>query len=235
MEDGEIFFVLLLIVASGLAIRYYTQKARLQKEKVDLLYLLEKQKDENRKLKSESLRFQLTPHAFRNTLSSLKYFTTMADKAVNHLSDVLDYLLYESKSDVVTIRQELIFLEEFVDLYKMRINNINAVSFNHSISDTHPLFNKAVLPPLITAYFIENAFKHGDLEGDKTLSINIEIVGNEFVYIVKNRVNNNKEIKKGGIGQKNIAERLDILFNGKYKLNYELKDNYYISTLKLYL
>lgn len=226
--------LLILFIASGiLAIRFYRQKSRLQKEKLQLNNALIQQKEEYQKLKSDSLRFQLTPHAFKNTLSNLKHYTQMADKAVNSVSDVLDYILYESNTDRVSLKQEIEFLNEFVDLYSMRLNTLNAISFNNNISETHPLYSKPILPPLVTAYFIENAFKHGDLDHNEGLKVNVGISGNEFYYVVSNKYNANKEIKTGGIGKNNIKERLDILCKNNYSLNYTTENGYYTATLKL--
>ena len=108
MNDSEGILIALLLVAGILAIRYYTQKSRLQKEKLQLNKALTDQKEAYQKLKSDSLRFQLTPHAFKNTLSNLKHYTQMADKAVNSVSDVLDYILYESNTDRVSLKQEIL-------------------------------------------------------------------------------------------------------------------------------
>jgi sensor histidine kinase YesM len=233
MNDSEGILIALLLVTGVMAIRYYTQKSRLQKEKLQLNKVLTEQQEAYQKLKSDSLRFQLTPHAFKNTLSNLKHYTQMADKAVNSVSDVLDYILYESNTDRVSLKQEVEFLNEFVELYSMRLNTLNAISFKNNISETHPLYSKPLLPPLVTAYFIENAFKHGDLDHQEGLTVVLGISGNEFYYVVSNKYNANKEIKTGGIGKTNIKERLDILCKGKYSLNYSNENGYYTATLKL--
>ncbi len=233
MDNSEGILIALLVVAGILAVRYYSQKSRLQKEKLQLNKALTDQKEAYQKLKSDSLRFQLTPHAFKNTLSNLKHYTQMADKAVNSVSDVLDYILYESNTDRVSLKQEIEFLNEFVDLYSMRLNTLDAISFKNNISETHPLYSKPILPPLVTAYFIENAFKHGDLDNHEGLKVDLGISGNEFYYVVSNKYNTNKEIKTGGIGKNNIKERLDILCKDNYSLNYTNENGYYTATLKL--
>lgn len=226
--------LLISTITSGiLAIRFYRQKSRLQKEKLQLNNALINQREAYQKLKSDSLRFQLTPHAFKNTLSNLKHYTQMADKAVNSVSDVLDYILYESNTDKVSLKQELEFLKEFVELYSMRLNTLDAISFKNNISETHPLYSKPVLPPLVTAYFIENAFKHGDLDHKEGLKVDIGINGDVFYYVISNKYNSSKEIKKGGIGKNNIKERLDILCKNNYSLNYMTENGYYTAILKL--
>ena len=238
MEVEGTALALLIVTATTtgiLAIRYYSQKSNLQNEKVYLNKELKRQKQEVRKLQTEALRFQFTPHAFRNTLSSLKYFTQMANKTVEHVSEVLDYILYESNTEVVSLERELKFLKEFIDLYKIKIDSLNAVSYNNNIDKNHPLFSAPIVPPLITAYFIENAFKHGNLEQENALNITIEIQNNELIYTVSNKMNEAPVSQKGGIGQANMSKRLELLYSGRYILNYSVQNNTYISILKLKL
>jgi len=188
------------------------------------------------KLKQENLRFQLSPHSFKNALGSIKYFTHMADKSIDYLSDVLDYMLYETNVELVSIEQELTFLRDYVELNKLRINNVNAIRINKNIEYNNSLAFKQILPPLITVGFVENAFKHGDLEHDNALLINFDLIGNELNYQVQNKFKRQgaKSIY-GGIGQKNLKERLDILFPNCYILDFKIDNDYYISTLKLIL
>lgn len=236
MTKNDIIIVTLTTVSSVLAIHFYRQKSRLQKEKLQLNKALTVQKEAYQKLKSDTLRFQLTPHAFRNTLSTLKYYTKTANQAVEHISEVLDYILYESNTQVVSIEQELKFLEEYINLNKLQVNKLNAITLKNSIDTSHPLFSKQIIPPLVTAYFVENAFKHGDLNHDDSLIITLSIENNVFHYKVINKIALRFEsAKKGGIGQKNMAERLDLLYKNKYQISYDTQMDKYISILKLNL
>lgn len=236
MTEGEIFLSALVVSGGLLAIRYYRQKSRLQSEKLELTKSLTQQQEAYEKLKSETLKFQLTPHAFRNTLSTLKYYTKTANQAVEHISEVLDYILYESNTQAVSIEQELKFLEEYINLNKLQVNKLNAITVKNNIDSSHPLFSKPIIPPLVTAYFVENAFKHGDLNHDDSLIITLSIENNIFHYKVINKIAIKSEsAKKGGIGQKNMAERLDLLYKNKYQISYDTQMDKYISSLKLVL
>jgi sensor histidine kinase YesM len=236
MSENEVFLAAFATAGAILAIQYYRQKSRLQEEKIELSKSLTEQQEAYERLKSETLKFQLTPHAFRNTLSTLKYFTKTANQAVEHISEVLDYILYESNTQAVSIEQELKFLEEYINLNKLQVNKLNAIVVKNSIDVAHPLFKKPIIPPLVTAYFVENAFKHGDLDHDESLIINLSIEGNVFHYKVINRIAAKiASTEKGGIGQKNMAERLDLLYKNRYQLSYDTQMDKYISTLKLNL
>ncbi len=236
MTDNEIFLAAVATVGVILAVQYYRQKSRLQKEKIELNKSLTEQQQAYERLKSETLKFQLTPHAFRNTLSTLKYYTKTANQAVEHISEVLDYILYESNTQAVSIEQEIKFLEEYINLNKLQVSKLNAITFRNNIDTNHPLYSKPSIPPLVTAYFIENAFKHGDLNHDDSLIITLSIENNVLHYKVINKIALKSEAsKRGGIGQKNMAERLDLIFKDKYHLSYDTQMDKYISSLKLQL
>ncbi|MGZ4099027.1 MAG: sensor histidine kinase [Bacteroidia bacterium] len=237
MEYLVIFFLIVaLSVSIYFAVRYYNQKIRLQKEKQNLVVSLNQKEHLIKQLRSDTLRFQLNPHAFKNTLSTLKYFTSMASRSIDHLTEVMDYILYESNVQWVSLHQELKFLEEFIELNQLRINRINVIKKENNISAQHPLYHQQKLPPLVTVYFIENAFKHGDLTNENALVINIELIGNEFIYTVVNKFNvEKKKSGTGGIGQKNMVERLELICPGRYQINFSSNNGYYTAKLNLYL
>lgn len=234
MDVAILVIVFLLVIFLIFKVWQYIK--HLQFEKEQLSNELVHQKEAYQKLRSDSLRFQLTPHAFRNTLSTLKYYTKTANQAVEHISEVLDYILYESNTQAVSIEQEVKFLEEYINLHKLQVNKLNAITFRNNIDTSHAIYRKPSIPPLVTAYFIENAFKHGDLNHDDALIITLGIENNILHYKVINKMAINSEAsKKGGIGQKNMSERLDLTFKNKYHLSYDTQMDKYISSLKLHL
>jgi LytS/YehU family sensor histidine kinase len=238
MTDAELIPILgaTTLIGAYLATRYYRQKNRLQIEKSELNKHLFQQKEAYERLRYETLKFQLTPHAFRNTLSTLKFYTKTANQAVEHISEVLDYILYGSNTQTVSIEQELKFLEEYINLNKLQVTKINSIILKNNIDSDHPLFTKPLIPPLVTAYFVENAFKHGDLNHDDALVIELNIENNIFHYQVINKIAASSVSNgKGGIGQKNMADRLDLLYKNKYRINYNTETDKYISTLQLNL
>ena len=232
--EGVLF--LLLLVAGILAVRYYRQKSRLQKEKFLLDKTLSEQKAAYKKLQSDTLRFQLTPHAFRNTLSTLKYFTKTANQAVEHISEVLDYILYESNTQAVSIEQELKFLDEYINLNKLQVNKLNAITIKNNINNSHPLFTKPTIPPLVTAYFIENAFKHGGpCNNNLRIKINCKVIDETILQfeILNNFVLSHKTKTKKGIGLSNTKKRLKLIFQNNFTLEKTVKFDYYIIRLQI--
>jgi sensor histidine kinase YesM len=236
MTNTEIVLFVFCLVLFGFLISLLNTKKQLEKDKENLTKNLKKQEEAYNKLKAESLKFQLNPHAFRGTLSTLKYFTSTANQAVEHISEVLDYILYDSSEKIVSISKEVAFLEEYISLHKLKHAHLNAIKFKNEIDESNKLYTMPLIPPLVTAYFIENAFKHGELSKEDSLIVSLRIENDEFHYKVINTMqmeSANKE--KGGIGLRNMKERLDLLCNGKYTLTFDKQMDKHIASLKLKL
>ena len=186
------------------------------------------------KLELERLKFQVTPHSLRNTLNVVKYYTETANLAIERLTSVLDYSLYDSSADTISLKEEVRFTENFHNLMKLRTSDLVQKKFSDNVSvDTRS--GSMLIPPMITAHFLENAYKHGEIEGEGIICISLDFVGDELVYRVENTVRKdvNPNGAKGGIGLTNMQKRLDILFKGKYSLLHNLEGNIYKAELKL--
>ena len=94
------------------------------------------------------------------------------------------YLVYDTeKEKEVTIKVELEFLGNYIELSKMRLQENMSVSFDAEIDD--PSFK---IPPLILLIFVENSFKHGvtTLENSE-MSFRLKQVKNELWFETANR------------------------------------------------
>ena len=74
------------------------------------------------------------------------------------------------------------------------------------------------LPHLVTGYMLENAFKHGDVEHPDFLRVVISLAGDEFRLEVTNRIGRRNRDGQGGIGLKNMNERLETILDGAFEL-----------------
>jgi LytS/YehU family sensor histidine kinase len=88
---------------------------------------------------------------------------------------------------------------------------------------------------LITAYFIENAFKHGDIHHPEFLRISLKLTDNTFQMTVVNKVLVKAKESKGGLGLDNMKKRLELLLTGKYEIHTEYTEQEYKSTLTIKL
>ena len=187
------------------------------------------------KLEIDSTRFQLNHHAFKNTLTTVKLLAERTTRSIDLLTDVLDYMVYESKADFVSPAKEIEFLKNFVKFNELRLNTSNIVRIFDHFNPEHPLYEQPALPPMITAYFIENTFKHGLLEKNGDVEVVVEIRGNRWIYTVSNPINPIKTPGRGGVGLENMIRRLNIIFPHRHTLKTEIMENRFVAHLEIEL
>lgn len=195
---------------------------------------------ENEKLTAE-LRFlkaQINPHFLFNTLNNLYYlaFTNSPNttEVIAKLSQMMRYMIYDSNHAKVPVSKEIEYMENYISLEKLRLNNQIPIQF-----EVYGNTNSHSIVPLIFIAFLENAFKHGVSNNAKEAWVNISIKfeGNNCIYQVENskipKNTNNEE--KSGIGLQNLQRRLDLSYPDNYTLNVEDNPQSYSVTLNLNL
>ena len=87
----------------------------------------------------------------------------------------------------------------------------------------------------MTAYFVENAFKHGDTSEEGEFYIEIKMQGSILIYSVKNKLGtlDNTNEKSNGIGKKNLSERLKIIYPNQHKIIYKNEQGYYTAIIEI--
>jgi len=171
------------------------------------------------------LKSQIHPHFLFNTLNNLYALTLIkSDQTpdiVLKLSGLLDYMIYNSNVDFVSLSKELEILESYIELEKMRYNE--RLDLKYEVSGDPESHRIA---PLILLPFIENAFKHG-ASNDRMkpkIRIKIKIDDNCLRLNVVNSITGGtqKEVDLGeGIGLKNVLRRLELIYPESHKLNIE--------------
>jgi sensor histidine kinase YesM len=178
------------------------------------------------------LQAQVNPHFFFNTLNNLYALTiknsNKAPEVILKLSDMMRYTIYEGKKGYVSIKEEIDYLNNYIELHKIRYKKEVDIQFNHTIE------NDIKIPPLLFIILLENAFKHGveSLSENAYIHINL-LVKNGFIQF---EIENNFELQSNdgnGIGLENLQRRLHLLFDKNYTLTNETKGNIYKSTLKI--
>lgn len=223
--------ILTFIMMTGLstAVRVTYRWFRVEKEKEQL------QKEH---LHSELalLKHQLNPHFFFNTLNNIYALIEInqsdAQKAVHKLSKMMRYLLYEADSEMITLQQEINFLNTYIDLMKLRLTDKVHLDiiFPTSISNIK-------IPPLLLVTFVENAFKHGvSYQGDSFIRIRCFIDDNSLIFETENSIFKKEDeinTNHSGIGLQNIRKRLDLLYPDKYAMDIFKDDKIYKINLKI--
>lgn len=235
---GLIIVAIVLIVIGGILIfNLYQNKLELE-AKVNVaqekIKTLEESLDQK---KIENLRFALNPHSFRNTLNTIEHLAKNTYESVHSLSGIFDYMLYDATNQFVLLGQEIKFAEEYLKLYKLRLKPTVNVKFNVDEKISNDVLVRKTIAPLIFAHFIENAFKHGDLDSeDAFITIKIELLNEkELIYSVRNLVSRNASNKKGGLGKSTFEERLGLLYKEEHHLEYQEENNVFTANLKLTL
>jgi len=193
---------------------------------------------EKEKLNSELalLKNQISPHFFFNTLNNIytliKVDTDEAQDAVHQLSKLMRYLLYESEHEKSKLSDELLFLNNYINLMKLRLND--KVNLEVSLPEET---DNIMVPPLLFIAFVENAFKHGVSYRDPSfIKIRMTIENDKLIFVTQNSILKNKPDKDNqysGIGLENIKKRLRLLYPGSHQLTIDTVDDVY--TVKLIL
>jgi LytS/YehU family sensor histidine kinase len=203
-----------------------------------LAYISQQMKEKEKQYLEAELNFlrsQIQPHFFFNTLNNLYSLTLkksdQAPEVVLKLSDLMSYMLYESNTPKISLNKEITYLQNYLDLEKLRFGRRLHVSFEieGQIADV-------CVPPLIFILFVENSFKHGAKNIVNKIQIDISLkVEDEFLFF---RVQNPVSVIDAtplstGIGLKNVRRRLELLYADNYNLETVRKENEYIVSLKI--
>ena len=164
------------------------------------------------------LKNQINPHFLFNTLNNISSLTQInadeAQNAVMQLSDLLRYAMYETNNPRVPITGEVDFMRNYIELMKLRCNEMTKVEAQFSISNT-----QTEIAPLLFISLIETAFKHGtNSNAPATIDIHLEQVNDTIIFTCDN-TNNPKPTKDrsgSGIGLENTRRRLELMYHGNY-------------------
>jgi len=211
--------ILTSVLVSGFAMGLAVMEKLNQTEK--------KQKElEKEKLNSELafLKNQISPHFFFNTLNNIYSLIGIdgptAQESVLKLSKLMRYLLYESENGETMISKEIDFMNNYIDLMKLRLSS--RVKLN---IDFPKEFSDFSIPPLLFVPFIENAFKHGINSRDRSfINISMKIENDQISFCSENSMGKSSQtgdLQHSGIGLENVRKRLGLLFPENYELKIE--------------
>ena len=194
----------------------------------------------NQVVELKSLRDQINPHFLFNTLNNLYGLTSQnpkkAGEVVLRLSGLMQYMLYEGNLTTVPLHKEIIYLENYLALERIRYGPDLHLSFQVS----GPA-GQVMLAPLLLLPFVENAFKHGLSRqlGDAWLQIQLTVSPDELTFKVENSKPESSltapDSADTGIGLPNVAKRLELLYPGRHRLRQLSGTDSFLTTLTLAL
>lgn len=208
------------------------------KEKQVLEFKYQEMESKYNQIELENLDSRLNPHLFKNILNSVQSHAYQTYFALDKLSNVLDYILYDSRSKFVTPKQEVEFALNLIEINKIKLSPLFDLKVKLKTNDNEPLYHQRLLAPFISTDLIENAFKHADLQsGDAFISVIFEFNDSNFMLTVANKVSAKSPIRKvkSGFGIETLEQRLKIIYNDHFKFDHFIEDNVHIAHLKINL
>ncbi|KEO75944.1 hypothetical protein EL17_00075 [Anditalea andensis] len=168
-----------------------------------------------------------------NNLYRLVMKDEVAGEVVLKLSDLLRFTLYESNVESIPIKSEIKFLQDYIELEKIRHHDHVSIEYDFSAIENEE--NK--IAPLLFINFIENAFKHGVNKSRRGSWVKVILI-QKSDFLEFNISNSKPTFKKtvntiGGKGLNNISSRLKLLYPDKHLLTIEDKEEVYSVDLKI--
>lgn len=178
------------------------------------------------------LKTQLNSHFLFNSLNNIHsrayaYSEDLAD-SIMKLSDIMRYALRDHPDGLVDLLEEVIYLQNFIGLNQARFKNKLNVDFKID----GDLSRKTIIP-LVLASFVENAFKHGQLDDSSyPVSIHLQSLDTQINFKVQNK-KSKSTLPSTKIGNMNIKRRLDLMYGKNYELNFSEDDDHFVCELSL--
>ena len=218
--------ILLLMMGMNIGIKLYFKQRGDRKR-------LEQLEKENLEQQLEYLKYQINPHFLMNTLNNIHALVDIdpekSKQTILELSKMMRFVLYEGNKQVVPLDREIAFLQNYIQLMKLRYTD--KVKITVDVPKNLP--NKEV-PPLMFITFVENAFKHGvSYRQASFIDIAISIGEDKLVFDCRNSRIPKEDDKHGGVGLANVKKRLELIYGNRYAL--DIKDEQDTYTVKLSL
>ena len=204
-----------LLVSTGAAFKILTDYAKAQRHIGEMA-------KEKAEAELNFLKQQINPHFLFNSLNSVFFLIDKkneeARNALHRFSEMLRYQLYECNGEKIPVEKEMSYLNDYVNLQRLRKGANFQITFNQSEN-----VKDFLIEPLLLIPFVENSFKHlshFDKE-DNEVHINVSRASNCMFFKVSNTTNANgiSENAMGGIGLINVKRRLELLYPRKHTLD----------------
>jgi two-component system LytT family sensor kinase len=182
---------------------------------------------EKKQAELQALKSQLSPHFLFNSLNGFysDMYSTNPEVAADilKLSEMLRYVTYESGNDMVLLKDEIMFLQNYIDLFKRRYDGNVPVTFTKPTD-----FGDYKVPSLLLIHFLENAFKHGVIDDyEYPVTIHLKVESGRLIFTVGNKYRTMKSYDEHGIGHKNISQRLALMYPNNHTLTITKDPDYY--------
>ncbi len=195
-------------------------------------------KSENLNAELKFLRSQINPHFLFNALNNIYSLSILkSDKTpdtILKLSEMLRYIIYDCNAELVPLSKELSYINNYIGLQQLKEEEMTNVTMDFSAAD-----GNCMIAPMILIPFIENSFKHSNIEDQKNSWISMKLAtrGDELHFQISNTVSAKTNVKdaSGGIGLENVKRRLELIYAGRHVLHIAQKEDEFSVELTIFL
>lgn len=192
---------------------WYAQQWQLERER-QLQFKAEKLENELKYLKT-----QISPHFIFNTLNSIYALALQkhdnAAPMVSNLSKIMRYILYEGSANRVSLDKEIEMIRHYIDLQLLRKPESENVDFyvEGRTADWK-------IAPLLLINFVENCFKHGNLDRSPEGWIKVWCIADEktLKFVTENSISPSPSAAVGGVGIENVKRQLELNYPENHRL-----------------
>jgi len=207
----QFFFVSILSTLMGHIVILYTEQRKRELE-------IEELKVENLQSRYDALTNQINPHFFFNSLNGLTSLIRKQNNEttltyVNKLSDVFRYILQSDKKGLVTLGEELAFVDAF--RYMMEVRFANKLEYRIDISEKLLSYK---LPVLSILPLLDNIVVHNRIDSDHRMVIDIYFNDNDELVVSNPVFNKLSPAATNGTGLKNLESRFQLLMNKQIRI-----------------
>lgn len=183
------------------------------------------------------MKAQINPHFLFNTINNIDVLIqkdpSKASEYLNKLSDIMRFMLYETKTEKISLEKELSYIEKYVELQKIRTTNLNYVKYEVKGNPEN-----LSIEPMLFIPFIENAFKHAENKKvENAIKISFVIEKDKIKFECENAYSADTQLKPehSGLGNELIQRRLALLYANKHVFEVVNKNGIYKVILLLSL
>ena len=175
----------------------------------------------------KNLRSQINPHFLLNTLNNIYALTAFdapkAQEAIQELSKMLRHILYDYQQPTVPLKDEIEFLQNYINLMRIRLPQSVEVSSRFDVANSD-----LEIAPMLFISLIENAFKHGVSPIEPSF-IHITLEADEQQIVCDIRNSNHPKTAGDhsghGIGLQQVQRRLELSYYDNYSWQRGVSDD----------
>jgi hypothetical protein len=160
----------------------------------------------------QALQNEMDPHFIFNSLNTLNHLIVndpeKAHRYNNKLAQVYKYFLINKNRELISLRDELEFIEDY--FYLLQLRHDNKLQLETKLG-AHP-DGAIMIPPCSLQILIENAIKHNEFSNDNPLLITIEMT-EKYLCAINNMRPKPYAINSTNIGLKNLSSRYKLLYH----------------------